>query len=236
MRFWLKLSWMGACVLALLPTSAWGFSFLPGGFGPTEKISTIQLSGTASYNDPNSTIVFSADVTTINTNAGVYNIPAGDVTFSSEVVLVGGSLTVLGTTIAFADFENTAGIDFEVTDVADGGNVLLQGDYDGVVDWDAQQLSTFLPVTGSAAAGFSPAGGDAGFLAALSTGLSFGGDLSGFAPDDLCGIVTLCFAPNMTTWTAGASMDIEVTPEPGSLLLLGAALGGMAFLRRRQLR
>lgn len=213
--------------------SASAFSFAPGGFGG-DHVATIQLSGVASYTATGDALTIAADVTTITmSSTTVYNIPAGDVVFNSSVFLVPGSLSVVPFVLAVADFANGA-VDFDLVDVADSSNLLLQGDFAGDLAWNVTENQNPQVVTGAVGADFAIVGGDPAFLAAVSSPSSFGGNLSGFVPSTLCEVVGNCFAPDMVDWSAGAALDIEVAPEPGTLGLLGAALAGLAALARRR--
>jgi len=233
----------------LLPGSAGAFSF--GSFAPGEQIVSIQLAAggpgtpTVTFDGTTNTMVFDADVSTITTNLGVYNIPLGDVVFSSTVMISPGTEQVIQPiTFVFggqvsAGFTNGIAADLSILDVGPGGaGLLLSGDYAGSLGFLANAPGGWgLPIVGSLTGGFTVSGGDASFTNAFGPGGDYFANLAGFLTgggspvgSNLC-LLIAGGCPGGTTigsFSVNPAATITPIPEPGvaALLLLGLSLLG----------
>jgi hypothetical protein len=238
----------------LLPGASGAFSF--GTFAPGEQILSVQLaagdlnSPTITFDGTTNTMVFDASVSTITTTLGVYNIPLGDVLFSSTVMIVGGTEQVIQPFPPFfggdlsAGFANGIAADLSIVDVA-GVGLLLQGDYVGNLGFIANSPGgSGFPIVGNLTGGFTVSGGDASFVTAFGPGGDYFANLASFLTgggspvgSNLC-LMIAGGCPGGTTigdFTVNPAATITPIPEPGvaGLVLLGLVVFG---LRRAALR
>jgi hypothetical protein len=235
----------------LLPATSWAFSF--GTFAPGEQILSVQLAAgnlsnpTISFDGTTNTMVFDASVSTITTNFGTYNIPLGDVLFSSTVMIVGGTEVVVPPFAPFyggdvsASFANGIAADLSIVDVGPGGaGLLLAGDYGTTLDFLANSPGGYgFPIVGNLSGGFTVSGGDAAFVAAFGPGGDYFANLASFlngggmpVGSNLCLMID-GGCPGGTTigsFTVNPAATITPIPEPGTVALLAV---GVALLARR---
>lgn len=238
----------------LLPATSWGFSF--GTFAPGEQILSVQLAAgnlsnpTISFDGTTNTMVFDAAVSTITTNLGIYNIPLGDVLFSSTVMIAAGTEVVIQPFAPFyggdiaAGFSNGIAADLSIVDVGPGGaGLLLSGDYAGTLDFIANSPGGFgFPIVGSLNGGFSVSGGDTDFVTAFGPGGDYFANLASFlngggmpVGSNLC-LMIAGGCPAGTTigsFTVNPAATITPIPEPGVVTLMAM---GLALLARRRAR
>lgn len=239
-----------AAVALLAPATSWAFSF--GTFAPGEKILSVQLAAgdlstpTVTFDGTTNSMVFDASVSTITTTLGVYNVPLGDVLFSSTVMIVPGTELVLAPIAPFfggqlsAEFVNGVAADLSIVDVA-GSGLLLQGEYDGSLDFIANSPGgAGFPIVGSLDGAFDVSGGDAAFLAAFGPGGTYFANLAGFLTGGGSPVgINLCLmiaggCPGGTTigdFTVNPAATITPIPEPGVAMLTAV---GLALLARRR--
>lgn len=249
-------------LLAMLagPGVAGAFSF--GTFDPSDEIASIVLGSTTAtplvqHTGATSTMVFTAEVTTINMKDGdVFNVTPGDVTFSSQVMLVGGSEIFAPNpfpTFLSGEYRNGVTVDFSITDIADSSNVLLEAEYDDSLVWTANQLFPGA-VNGTLDGDFDVVSGDSDFTDAFAPGLArgtFNAQMTAFlsngsAVNQACELTTTggtsnlsCFglaADGFDNWTSNPVVTIVPIPEPGTALLLASGMIGLAGRRQRSLR
>lgn len=234
----------------LLPATSWAFSF--GTFAPGEQILSVQLAAgdlsnpTIDFDGTTNTMVFDASVSTITTNLGVYNIPLGDVVFSSTVMIVLGSEQVFQPFAPFfggqvqAQFLNGFTADLSIVDVA-GSGLLLQGDYSVALDFVGNSPGgSGFPIVGSLNGSFDTTGGDASFVAAFGPGGDYIANLASFLTgggspvgSNLC-LMIAGGCPGGTTigdFTVNPAATITPIPEPGVAALLAV---GLVLLARRR--
>lgn len=230
MRRWAAL---GALVLALAPTGARAYSFLPAGFAPGEQILSIQVASgdTAApsvvYNDGTLTLTFSAPVSTITTTLTTYSITLGEVWFDSSVMLSTQTIFRPVTSPPFpgaisATFVNGIVANLTITDVADSFNLLLAADYDDGLKFSAAVNAGAVSgsLGGTPGGLFTPTVGDPGFLFAFGPAGQYFANLSGFQSDGapvttLCHLIkniTPCPIPFGSPTPGGELDDFEVNP------------------------
>lgn len=240
-------------VLAL-PGAAEAFSF--GSFDPGDQIASINLGATGStplvQNSSTGTMTFSAEVTTITlTDSTVFNVDSGEVIFASTIMLQGGTAAFSPNpfpTFLSGEYLNGVTVDFSITDVADGSNVLMEAEYQDALIWTAQQIF-FGVVNGTLDGAFDVVGGDSAFTSAFASAGELNAQMSSFLSNGLgvnqaCELTTSggvsnqsCFgtaADGFDNWTSNPTVTIVPTvPEPSATaLLLGGLLGFAAVLRR----
>lgn len=240
-----------AAVVLLAPATSWAFSF--GTFAPGEQILSVQLaagdlnSPTVVFDGTTNTMVFDASVSTVTTTLGVYNIPLGDVVFSSTVTIVPGTESVFppfppafGGQLS-AEFANGLAADLSIVDVA-GSGLLLQGEYDGSLALVANSPGgSGFPIVGSLDGAFDVSAGDAAFLAAFGPGGNYFANLAAFMTgggspvgSNLC-LLIAGGCPVGTTigdFTVNPAATITPIPEPGVAVLTAAGLALLAGRRR----
>ena len=244
---------LGTLVLATLvtvPGAAGAFSF--GVFSPGDRIASIVLSPgapnppTVAFTTAANQLQFEAYVSTINmASGGIFNIAAGDVLFSSALMLTGtpfyGFPPYGSGEFLLGSFANGMAADFSIVDLAGGSNLLVEGDYLTALQWKATQgLGTI--VSGTLDGKFTKTGGDPDFLAAAIYLDRFNAFMTGFTSDgstvtNLCGLVLTCppagVVSDFDNWEANPNMTINV-PEPATGLLVGLAIAQLAAARRRR--
>jgi hypothetical protein len=249
--------------LGLLPGAASATIFSFGTVAATDIITSLNFTtGTnkVTYDPGTNVMHVEAYLTTINfsNRPAITGIATDAVLFTSDIMLVGGSFGVTESSAnnprsLVSGFMNGALQDLSIFDTV-GGLTLLDADYVGNLSFTASETGTIaipLPVNGqltgslsilpTSNADFLSAFGNLGELNAVyasffSDGVSVGSNLCnlvksgvgtygsqvcgpGYALDD--------FAVN-TTMTV-----IPIIPEPGTALLLGLGLAGVAALRRK---
>jgi MYXO-CTERM domain-containing protein len=239
-----------ALCLALAPTGASAFSF--GTFAPGETILSMELSASLAgplsvvYDDTSGALTFTAAVSTITTDMGVYNINIGDVLFDSQVMLSSETVIAPGaftSGVILANFTNGVVADFTITDAADSNNTLLAAEYDAGIDL---QITTpggpSFPLAGTLGSNFTviTGVGDSAFEAAWGSGGSYAAVLANFLSGGSPVGTNLCQLIEPACFTGASLDDFETnptatliplaTPEPGFGLLL---LLGLPALRRR---
>lgn len=243
-----------AAIPLLLPSSGHAFSF--GTFAAGERIQSVQISSspTVSFDSATNKLEIAGSISTITTNLGVFSIPLGDVTFSSEVTIVPGTETVVPAIAPVffppfglpgqlgAQFTNGLAADLSILDAGPGGaGVLLEGEYLGTLAFQAGQPSGVgTPVTGSLNSDFDVSGGDTSFVEAFGPGGSFFGNLASLLVNgnpvsgDFCQLVE-GGCPGGTTiasFTASPTITITPIPEPGVAALLALGLAALTLRRR----
>ena len=246
----LRLLLLAIAMLLWLPHTASAFSF--GSFAVGEEIQSIELSAALAsgnslvYDDTANTLTFTAAVSTITTNLQTYNLPIGDVVFSSQLMLSSESLIApfapfFGGSID-ANFVNGIVADLTIVDVADAGNTLLQADYVAGLDLNVTQPGgTGLPIVGRLDSDFSVTGGDASFTGAFGSAGNYFSVLNNFVSSGVPVTTDLCGLFEPTCMTGESLDDFEVNPtatitpvsvpEPSFLGGL-AILGGLWLIRR----
>lgn len=239
-----------AASLLLLPGISSAFSF--GTFAPGEQILSVQLAAgnlanpVVTFDGTTNTMVFDASVSTITTNLNTFNIPLGDVIFTSQVTIQSGTEVVFQPFAPFfggqlgAELLNGVAADLSIIDVA-GASVLLEGEYDGTLSFQANSPGGFgFPIVGSLDGAFDVSGGDVDFLAAFGPGGNFFANLANFTTGggtavggDLC-LLIAGGCPGGTTigdFTVNPNVTITPIPEPGVAALLAMGLGALALRR-----
>lgn len=243
-----------AAAALLFPAASWAFSF--GSFVPGEQIQSIQLAAgnlsnpTITFADATNTMMFSASVSTITTNLGIYNVTLGDVVFSSTVTIQAGTESVFQPVAPFfggqlgAQLANGFTADLSITDVGPGGSgLLLAADYASVLDFVANSPGGYgLPIVGSLDGDFAVTAGDASFTAAFGSAGSYFANLASFLDGggnpvnaNLC-LIIAGGCPGGTaigdfTVNPAATIIPIAVPEPGVLALTGITL--VLLARRR---
>jgi hypothetical protein len=196
-------------------------------------------------------MTFLSAVSTITTDQDIYNVPLDDVVFSSTVTIVPGTEIVIAPSAPFsaglvtANLANGGVADLLITDIADGGNILLAADYDTSILFNAGAAAFGLPISGSASGDFSllPAS-DPDFADAFGTAGNYFSNLSSFLSNgspvgsDLCVMIDapiLCstgFPMTIDDFTVNPTTTIIplAVPEPGAAGMLG--LGCLAIASR----
>lgn len=238
-----------AAAVFLLPATSGAFSF--GTFAPGEKIVSVQLAAgdldtpMITFDGTTNTMVFDASVSKITTNLGEYDIPLGDVVFTSTVMIVPGTELVLQPAGSFgghveAGFRNGMTADLSIVDLA-GSGLLLQGEYGAPLHFFANSPGGLgFAITSGLEGSFTTSGGDAAFVAAFGPGAHYSANLSGFLTggggavgSNLC----LLIDGGCPTGTTIASFSVNPTvtitpiPEPGVATLTAV---GLALLARRR--
>lgn len=238
-----------AASLLLIPGTSAAFSF--GSFAPGEQIISVQLGAgnlanpVVTFDGTTNTMVFDASVSTITTNLNTFNIPLGDVIFTSQVMIQPGTETVLQPFSPFfggqlgAALLNGVAADLSIIDVA-GVGVLLEAEYDGTLAFQANSPGGFgFPIVGSLNGAFDISGGDVDFLAAFGPGGTFFANLANFSSGgspvggDMC-LLIAGGCPGGTTigdFTVNPNVTITPIPEPGVAALLALGLGLLALRR-----
>jgi hypothetical protein len=240
-----------AAALLLLPGTSLAFSF--GSFAPGEKIVSVQLAvgnlanPVVTFDGTTNTMIFDASVSTITTNLNTFSIPLGDVIFTSQIMIQGGTEQVFQPFPPFfggqlgAEFLNGVAADLSIIDVA-GLGLLLEAEYDGTLSFQANVPGMAgLPVVGSLDGAFDVSGGDVDFLAAFGPAGNFFANLANFsvAGNPVGGNMCLMIAggcPGGTTignFAVNPNVTITPTPipEPGVAALLVLGLGVLALRR-----
>lgn len=187
----------------------------------------------------------------------ITGITPNTVLFTSDIMLVGGTFAVtelgLNNPRSFTSgFMNGALLDLSIFDTG-SGFTLLNADYVGQLTFSG--IETIAAVNGELTGDLNIlASGDADFLSAFGTlgsldanfssfqsgGVSVGANLCNLVKDDGLGggtwPTTAC-GPGygLDDFTVNANMTIipVAIPEPGTALLLGLGLAGVAILRRK---
>jgi hypothetical protein len=199
----------------------------------------------------------------IITDPLVLSVAANTVLFTSDLTLVGGSVEIsfLGGATnprsLNADFMNGALQDFSIWDNVNSLTV-LNADFVGALEFNVRETGSLSPLSGDLTGSVaSLASSDPDFLSAFgplstlnasynsffSDGVTTGaviGNMCHVAKDDgLLGATswpTSCAGPyGLDDFAANAGMTITPTviPEPGTAMLLGLGLAGVAALRRK---
>jgi hypothetical protein len=205
-----------------------------------------------------STINFSSRAV-ISDPLQISGITPDSVLFTSDVMLVGGSFAVSESSSdnprsMVSGFMNGALQDLSIFDTV-AGKTLLDGDYIGNLSFTASETGTVslpLPVNGQLTGDVSNLGSsDADFLSAFGGVGHLNANYSSFFSDgvsvgnNLCNLVKsgggtyssqVC-GPGyaLDDFAVNANMTITpvVVPEPGTALLVGLGLAGVAALRRK---
>ena len=230
-----------ACLaLGLLPGAASATTFSFGTVAATDVITSLNLTtGTnkVTYDPGTNVMHVEAYLTTINfsNRASITGIATDTVLFTSDIMLVGGTFGVTESSAnnprsMVSGFMNGALQDLSIFDTV-GGLTLLDADYVGNLSFTASETGTIttpLTVNGQLNAVYAsffsdgaPVGNNICNLVKSGVG-TYGSQVCGpgYALDD--------FAVNTTM-----TVNPVVIPEPGTALLLGLGLAGVAALRRK---
>ncbi len=186
-------------------------------------------------------------------------LPVDAVLFTSDIMLVGGSFNVTESSANnprsfVSGFMNGALQDLSIFDTV-GGIPLLEADYVGNLSFTASETGTVaipLPVNGQLTGSLSilPTS-NADFMSAFGSLGQMNANYSGFLSDGAAVASNLCNMVKSGVGTYGSQIcaggyaldDFAVNtnmtiiplaiPEPGTALLLGLGLAGVAALRRK---
>lgn len=228
--------------LATAPLVASATSFSFGSISASDQIASITVApvaGGVSYDASLQRLVIDSYVSQINfTNRAPISINPGDVTFSSQ--LTASSIQLIGppNAIVFVNATFTNGFtDYSIIDTVGVGGMpilMLEGDYDGALQLTANATSGV--VTGGILATLSlPSGGDSDFQAAFGPAAGLDASLA-LGTGSLCTTIVTCAFPaaSLHNFAASPTLNISPIPEPGTAVLLGIGMAGLAVQRKRK--
>jgi len=253
----------------LVATVSQGYSFgpLPAGesivevqlsadLGPGGGLPYVWDTGANPMSIADDTLTFESSVTTIEFSGGtiIGGIPLGNVVVQSVLSIVPGPNSpvfnpgsgIFDPAIIGAQMANGIVADISITDIADGGNLLLLADYTSTVEWKIQEAFGG-QINGSLVGDFLVTGGDAGFTTAFGPQGNFfsvlasvltGTSGTGTPVNDICAQLTsFGCAPlpfeDILSHTTAPTTTITPIPEPTTGLLVLLGLVGMSARRRR---
>jgi hypothetical protein len=252
-----------ACIaLGLLPGVASATTFSFGTVAATDVITSLIFAPGANkvtYDPGTNVMHVEAYLSTINfsNRSAITGIAVDTVLFTSDVMLVGGSFGVTESSAnnprsMVSGFMNGALQDLSIFDTV-GGLPLLAADYVGNLSFTAAETGTIaipLPVNGQLTGSLSilPTS-DADFMSAFGSLGQMNANYSSFFSDGVSVGSNLCNLVKSGVGTYGSqvcgpgyalddfavntNMTIQPVPEPGTALLLGLGLLGVAALKRK---